>query len=117
MQFYGKDHDEVLVKPCAALWRCSHPRWEVQAQAAERTRRIRQACQLQQTGGTSGSAAGERGVPSLYHQKIRTACATSRGVHKKVSLQKFKRKLPAAMVTHRPEENVANVVSFDEGTR
>ena len=27
----------------------------------------------------------------------------------------FKRKLPAAMITHRPEENVTNVVSFTEG--
>src|SRR5579862_4677790 len=27
----------------------------------------------------------------------------------------FKRKLPSAMVTHRPEENVTNVVSFTEG--
>ena len=36
-------------------------------------------------------------------------------VRKKASRQNSKRKLPVAMVTHRPLENVANVVSFNVG--
>jgi len=41
--------------------------------------------------------------------------AISPAHRKKSEPAKFKRKPRSATVTHRPEENVANVVSFDEG--
>lgn len=51
----------------------------------------------------------------FYHQKSGRVCYLAGGPQKSEPA-KFKRKLPAAMVTHRPEENVANVVSFAAGT-
>jgi Invasion associated locus B (IalB) protein len=50
----------------------------------------------------------------LYKEKSGRVCYLAGGPQKSVP-PRFKRKLPAVMVTHRPEENVANVVSFDEG--
>ncbi|HUC11617.1 MAG TPA: invasion associated locus B family protein [Stellaceae bacterium] len=51
----------------------------------------------------------------LYKERSGRVCYLAGGPQKTLP-SRFKRKLPAAMVTHRPEENVANVVSFDEGT-
>ncbi len=50
----------------------------------------------------------------LYKEKSGRVCYMAGGPQK-TEPAKFKRKLPAAMVTHRPEEGVANVVSFDVG--
>ncbi len=69
---------------------------------------------------TTGSAAVHRlgGAGPwnayLYKEKSGRVCYLAGGPQKSVP-PRFKRKLPAVMVTHRPEENVANVVSFDEG--
>lgn len=50
----------------------------------------------------------------LYKEKSGRVCYLAAGAQKSEPA-KFKRKSPAAMVTHRPEEKVANVVSFDAG--
>jgi invasion associated locus B (IalB) protein len=50
----------------------------------------------------------------LYKEKSGRVCYLAGGPQKSEP-PRFKRKLPAAMVTHRPQENVANVVSFAEG--
>jgi hypothetical protein len=50
----------------------------------------------------------------VYKEKSGRVCYLAGGPQKSEPA-KFKRKPPAAMVTHRPAENVANVVSFDEG--
>jgi Invasion associated locus B (IalB) protein len=50
----------------------------------------------------------------LYKENSGRVCYLA-GSPQKSEPARFKRKLPAAMVTHRPEENVANVVSFVEG--
>ena len=50
----------------------------------------------------------------VYKEKGARVCYMAVGAQKSQPA-KFKRKAPAAMVTHRPEENVANVVSFVEG--
>ncbi len=50
----------------------------------------------------------------LYKEKSGRVCYLAGGPQKSEPA-KFKRKAPVAMVTHRPEENVANVVSFVEG--
>jgi hypothetical protein len=50
----------------------------------------------------------------LYKGKSGRVCYVA-GAPQKSEPIKFKRRLPAAMVTHRPEANVANVVSFAEG--
>lgn len=50
----------------------------------------------------------------VYKEKGARVCYMAVGAQKSLPA-KFKRKAPAAMVTHRPEENVANVVSFVEG--
>jgi hypothetical protein len=50
----------------------------------------------------------------LHKEKSTRVCYLAGGPHKSEPAR-FKRKLPAAMVTHRPDENVANVVSFVEG--
>jgi hypothetical protein len=47
----------------------------------------------------------------IYHEKAGRVCYVAGGTQK-AEPAKFKRKPPAAMVTHRPEEKVANVVSF-----
>jgi invasion associated locus B (IalB) protein len=51
----------------------------------------------------------------LYQEKSGRVCYLAGGPQKSEPAKLFKRKLPAAMVTHRPAENVANVISFDEG--
>jgi Invasion associated locus B (IalB) protein len=51
----------------------------------------------------------------LYKEKSGRVCYLAGGPQK-TEPAKLKRKLPAALVTHRPEENVANVVSFVEGS-
>jgi Invasion associated locus B (IalB) protein len=60
---------------------------------------------------------GGSGAWSAYLYKERSArvCYLAGGPQKSEPA-KLKRRLPAAMVTHRPAENVANVVSFDVGT-
>ncbi len=63
---------------------------------------------VQRLGGTGPWSA------YLFKEKSRRVCYLAGGAQKSEPT-KFKRKLPAAMVTHRPEEKVANVVSFDEG--
>ncbi len=50
----------------------------------------------------------------LYKGRSGRVCYVA-GAPQKSEPAKFKRKPAAAMVTHRPEENVANVVSFGEG--
>jgi hypothetical protein len=50
----------------------------------------------------------------LYKEKSGRVCYLAGGPQKSEP-PRFKRKLPAAIVTHRPQENVANVVSFVEG--
>jgi Invasion associated locus B (IalB) protein len=50
----------------------------------------------------------------LYKEKSGRVCYLAGGPQKSEP-RKLKRKPPSAMVTHRPEENVANVVSFDQG--
>ncbi len=50
----------------------------------------------------------------LHKEKSGRVCYLAGGPQKSEP-PRLKRKLPAAMVTHRPEENVANVVSFVEG--
>ena len=86
----------------------------VHAQAAEKaeTHPPRHA-----TAGPAVQRLGGSGAWSayFYHQKSGRVCYLA-GEPQKSERAKFKRKLPAAMVTHRPEENVANVVSFDAGT-
>ena len=86
----------------------------VQAQAAERDethppKHVTSGPAVQRLGGSGAWSA------YLYHQKSGRVCYLAGGPQKSEPA-KFKRKLAAAMVTHRPEENVANVVSFDEGT-
>lgn len=51
----------------------------------------------------------------LYKEKSGRVCYLAGGPRKSEP-PRFRRRPPAAMVTHRPEENVANVVSFNEGT-
>ncbi len=63
---------------------------------------------VQRLGGTASWSA------YLYKEKSGRVCYMAGGPQK-TEPGKFKRKLPAAMITHRPEEGVANVVSFDEG--
>ncbi len=86
----------------------------VQAQAAERDethppKHVTTGPAVQRLGGSGAWSA------YFYHQKSGRVCYLAGGPQKSEPA-KFKRKLPAAMVTHRPEENVANVVSFDAGT-
>ena len=50
-------------------------------------------------------------IAYLYKEKSGRVCYLASGPQKSEP-PKFKRKRPAAMVTHRPEENVANVISF-----
>jgi hypothetical protein len=50
----------------------------------------------------------------LYREKAGRVCYLA-GAPQKTEPAKFKRKAPAVMVTHRPEENATNVVSFDAG--
>jgi hypothetical protein len=50
----------------------------------------------------------------LYKEKTGRVCYLA-GSPKKSEPARFRRRSPTAMVTHRPEENVANVVSFNEG--
>ncbi|HXO91627.1 MAG TPA: invasion associated locus B family protein [Stellaceae bacterium] len=50
----------------------------------------------------------------VYKEKTGQVCYFAGGAQKSEPAN-AKRKPPAAMVTHRPEEKVANVVSFDEG--
>jgi|SRR5271170_7784765 len=50
-----------------------------------------------------------------YKEKSGRVCYLAGSPHKSEPV-KPKRKPPVAMVTHRPEENVANVVSFVEGS-
>lgn len=50
----------------------------------------------------------------LHKDKSRRVCYLAGAPHK-IEPAKPKRKLAAATVTHRPEDNVANVVSFDVG--
>ena len=50
----------------------------------------------------------------LYKAKSSRACYLA-GAPQKSEPAKFKHKAPSLTVTHRPEENVFNVVSFDEG--
>jgi hypothetical protein len=50
----------------------------------------------------------------LYREKAGRVCYLASGP-KKSEPARFRRRAPSAMVTHRPEENVANVVSFNEG--
>lgn len=50
----------------------------------------------------------------LYREKSGRVCYLA-GAPQKTEPAKAKRKPATAMVTHRPEENVANVVSFAEG--
>lgn len=63
---------------------------------------------VQRLGGTGSWSA------YLYREKSGRVCYIAGGPQK-TEPAKFKRKSPAAMITHRPEESVANVVSFDEG--
>jgi len=49
-----------------------------------------------------------------YREKSGPVCYLA-GSPQKSEPAKAKRKAPTAMVTHRPEEKVANVVSFDQG--
>jgi hypothetical protein len=51
----------------------------------------------------------------VYRERAGRVCYLA-GAPQKSEPPKFRRKAPAAMVTHRPQENVANVVSFDAGT-
>jgi hypothetical protein len=51
----------------------------------------------------------------LYKERSGPVCYLA-GAPQKSEPAKLKRKPAAAMVTHRPEESVANVVSFDAGT-
>jgi hypothetical protein len=51
----------------------------------------------------------------LYKEKSGRVCYLAGGPHK-TEPAKLRRKMPAALVTHRPQENVANVVSFVEGS-
>jgi Invasion associated locus B (IalB) protein len=51
----------------------------------------------------------------LYKEKSGRVCYLAGGP-KKTEPAHFRRRPPAAMVTHRPQENVANVVSFNVGT-
>lgn len=51
----------------------------------------------------------------LYKEKSGRVCYLA-GAPRKSEPAKSRRRSPTAMVTHRPEENVANVVSFDAGT-
>ncbi len=50
----------------------------------------------------------------LYNGKSGPVCYLA-GAPQKSEPAKFKRKPPSATVTHRPRENVFNVVNFDEG--
>ncbi|HXC89718.1 MAG TPA: invasion associated locus B family protein [Stellaceae bacterium] len=50
----------------------------------------------------------------LYKERSGRVCYLAGGPQKSEPA-KFRRRSPTAMVTHRPEENVANVVSFAEG--
>jgi Invasion associated locus B (IalB) protein len=50
----------------------------------------------------------------LYKEKSGRVCYLA-GAPKKTEPARFRRRSPVAMVTHRPQENVANVVSFNEG--
>jgi hypothetical protein len=50
----------------------------------------------------------------FYKGKSGRVCYLA-GAPQKIEPAKFKHKPPAATVTHRPEENVFNVVNFDEG--
>jgi hypothetical protein len=50
----------------------------------------------------------------LYREKSAKVCYLA-GAPQKREPPRFKRRAPVAMVTHRPAENVANVVSFVEG--
>ncbi len=63
---------------------------------------------VQRLGGTGSWSA------YIYKERSGRVCYMAGGPQK-TEPAKFKRKLPAAMVTHRPEESVANVVSFDVG--
>lgn len=67
------------------------------------------AAAVQRLGGT--------GPWNAYQSKAKSGrvCYLAGGPQKSEP-PRFKRKPGAAMVTHRPEENVANVVSFDAGT-
>ena len=50
----------------------------------------------------------------LYKEKTGRVCYMAGGPQKSEPV-KVKRKAPSAMVTHRPQEDAANVVSFDAG--
>lgn len=63
---------------------------------------------VQHLGGSRGWSA------YLYKEKLGRVCYLAGGPQKSEPA-KSRRKAPVAMVTHRPEENVANVVSFVEG--
>lgn len=63
---------------------------------------------VQRLGGTGAWSA------YLYKEKSGRVCYLA-GAPQKSEPAKFKRRSPVAMVTHRPEENVANVVSFEAG--
>jgi hypothetical protein len=64
---------------------------------------------VQRLGGTRGWSA------YLYRERSGRVCYLAGGPQKSEPA-KFRRKAAVAMVTHRPEENVANVVSFAEGS-
>jgi hypothetical protein len=63
---------------------------------------------VQRLGGTGAWSA------YLYREKSGRVCYLA-GAPQKSEPAKSRRRPPVAMVTHRPEENVANVVSFAEG--
>jgi hypothetical protein len=63
---------------------------------------------VQHLGGARGWSA------YLYKEKSGPVCYLAGGPQRSEPA-KSRRKAPVAMVTHRPEENVANVVSFVEG--
>jgi hypothetical protein len=50
----------------------------------------------------------------LYRERAGRVCYLAGGP-KKSEPARFRRRAPSAMVTHRPQENVANVISFNEG--
>jgi hypothetical protein len=51
----------------------------------------------------------------VYKERTGRVCYMAGGPHRSEPA-KSKRKAPSAMVTHRPQENALNVVSFDAGT-
>jgi Invasion associated locus B (IalB) protein len=86
----------------------------VSGQAAEKEKKLAapkpaaSRTAVQRLGGTGAWNA------YLYKERSGRVCYLAGGAQKSEP-GKFKRKAPAAMVTHRPDENVANVVSFAEG--